>query len=972
MLPQQLQQANVLRTQPQHQLPGFHKHHSAPASLLPQRCRKMDAPDDDSLPPTLIQDTLPPLDHADDALLVGPLDDSETSLTQRNSNRSNDPILNSLEKTQPLPNIETQQSDYGARTFHDEDTGAVNFGNLEESHPPSSPISVDGGYDNTRGQWRLQGGGTSQQFLGDTPHKTSDNAPETPALPRNPFAGQADAAAPMMGSQLFGQTQLMTSAAKGSPTSSRPSPNLLHHSISPNFMETSPLKYRTNVSSPTTIRTSSPNRQTDAPATVMKTNRLETLVEETPLTRFEKHNTIFDTPTARPSSSHQPRAQYEPMNKSQERKAPHALALHDSDSDEDTLQMQRRRLAARKRAFASENLSRVGKQRAQSEATAVEQPGAKRARLSMPSDNTGNQTHVSASDEPESTKEVPQSTRPSQKQIPGSLEPPSIESTKATQRDDLSTAAGGEAAEGTPTDAAVYDDIIPATSPVQASPALMDIDDPPAGEAELPTLLTGKENEGNEEAETSSAPARRARPLRASGAKKRRWIPSSSTSALEVEPARDGAADEAPEPSPEDEDDGDATDATAVPAAKKRNQGSAEKQDATDSSALTSLTNTPEPPGTLATRANDDAATDSGAGSPSMRRSLRRRLARDTNSAPVSPRKGTRFGSALDRLKSEPASESESSSASIADLVKSRSLPKVAGSASRRKGRLFEGMVFAISLVVKENKPKKELKIIRDRIQKTIEQAGGRILQNGLHELLQPATPTEDGCAPIKLQPTALDYGFAAVITNGHSRSFKYMQALALDIPCLPEHWLTECLGKGQIVDWQPFLLCSGVSSVLGNVTLSRRLPAYSAEFVRLSDTLASKARLFQGQTVLAVSEGGKHVSAETSLSTEFLMQGLGATVTKVTTLRQAKDQLRKAEQAGKAYDWICDQQNTEETTDKVCALLPKANKKKRPGWKELDYPTRLLHDELVIQSIVLGRVVDREEERTFLKKDGA
>lgn len=928
----------------------------------------MDAPDDDSLPPTLIQDTLPPLDHGDDALLAGPLDDSEQSLTQRNSNRSNEPQPNSLEKTQPLPNAETQLSEYGVRTFHDEDTGVVNFGNLEDSHPPSSPISIDGGYDNTRGQWRLQEG-TSQQFLGDTPFKTSDNAPETPALPRNPFAGQVDAAAPMMGSQLFGQTQLMTSAAKGSPTSSRPSPNLFHNSISPNFMETSPLKYRTNVSSPTTIRTSSPNRQTDAPTTVMKANRLETLAEETPLSRFEKHNTVFDTPTARPSSSHQPLAQYEPMNKSQERKAPHALALHDSDSDEDTLQMQRRRLVDRKRAFASENLSRVGKQR-QSEA-AAEQPGAKRARLSMASDNTGNQTHVSASDEPESTKEV-QSTRPSQKQIPGSLEPPSLESTKATQREDIATKTAGDAAEGDAADAATYDDVIPATSPVQASPAFMDIDDPPAAEAELPPLPADKEDEGDEEVETSSAPARRARPLRASRAKKRRWIPSSSTSAVETEPAQGGTAEEASESYSEEEDDGGATDATAVPAAKKKNQGSAEEQDATDSSALTSLTNTPEPPGALVTRAKDGSPLHSGTGSPSMRRSLRRRLAADSNSAPVSPRKATRLASAVDRLKSEPASEAESPSASIADLVKSRSLPKVAGSATRRKGRLFEGMVFAISLVVKENKPKKELKIIRDRIQKTIEQAGGRILQNGLHELLQPATPMEDVCGPIRLQPAAIEYGFAAVITNGHSRSFKYMQALALDIPCLPEHWLTACVNKGQIVDWQPFLLCSGVSSVLGNVTLSRRLPSYSAEYVRLSDTLASKARLFQGQTVLAVSEGGKHVAAETSLSTEFLMQGLGATVTKVTTLRHAKDHLRKAEKSGKSYDWICDQQNTEETTDKVCALLPKANKKKRPGWKELDYPTRLLHDELVIQSIVLGRVVDREEERTFLKKDSA
>lgn len=151
----------------------------------------------------------------------------------------------------------TQMTNNEPRTLQEDDTGAVNFGNLSQLARPSSQISEDGGFENTKSEWRIPEQTPRQHSAsGYTPFKPQSAAPETPALPKNPFGARPNiGGAPFAGTQLFGQTQF-SSAVKVSPTSSRPSPNLFLNSISPNLMETSPLKNRANVSSPTDIRTS--------------------------------------------------------------------------------------------------------------------------------------------------------------------------------------------------------------------------------------------------------------------------------------------------------------------------------------------------------------------------------------------------------------------------------------------------------------------------------------------------------------------------------------------------------------------------------------------------------------------------------------------------------------------------------------------------------------------------------------------
>lgn len=962
-------------------------------TLIPDIGGKMDPPDEDSLPPTLIQDPLPMLyDEVNFSIATQgmPLEDSEQSLTQANDMRRLDDRA-SHHPSHNSSTVETQQSAFEPRTLDENDTGAVNFTSIGDFQRPSSPISVDAGFENARSEWRVDEN-RSRQFNQETqtPFKTSDAPPETPALPKNPFAAKNDAAVPFAGTQLFGQTQLMTSAIKNnnnSPTSSRPSPNLFHNSISPNFMETSPLKRRTNVSSPTTIRTSSPQRLQDIPATIFKSKRIESLQEETPLSR-RSQKTIPESPTVRLAGSFQPMAHYEPMQKSQERKTLPVVISLDSELDDDVIVMERRTRIERMKAQAAQEMGRVSVERNVRRYSSSELPEIKRRRL------TDDDAPISASDDVNGIMpEVGDSQRPPVQ---------SLESTKATPRDEdepqNNLIDNGQATTADMAADTIYEDVIPATSPVHGSPALLEIN---AGADINATIAEPELPAWPDEAQTSSSAPTKRRQTRATKnaqrTRRRNWVLSSSASAMESEEKKKKKtptilSDKVQlinTDSTHDDDDEQDSDDTTVPAdglrshtPNKAARGSEPRNNTstTNSSALTSLSNTPNAESIPESTSRDQTLLDhTAAHSPSLGRSLRRRLAAAGNSAPTSPRRTTRLMTAVDRFRSEPGSDADSPSTSLigSDLGKSRPISSFSNSAvfgPRRKARLFQGMVFAISLVIREEKEtQKDMKGVRDKIERQIEQSGGRVLQKGFHELLQQpaannanpaAAATNAGkCEVLKLQTSAIDYGFAAVITNGHSRSFKYMEALALGIPCLPRQWISACLKRGDIVDWRPYLLSSGSSAVLGNTTLSRWLPSYSAIEVRLADIIIQRPRILEGRTLLIVADTAKNIAAENILSPSFLAQGLGATIVKVSTVRQAKEAMRKAEQAANPFDWLCAEHSSEKTNNLLGSQKTTTNGKKRK-WQEPAPHTRLLHDELVIQSLILGRMVELEEEK--------
>jgi hypothetical protein len=95
---------------------------------------------------------------------------------------------------------------------------------------------------------------------------------------------------------------------------------------------------------------------------------------------------------------------------------------------------------------------------------------------------------------------------------------------------------------------------------------------------------------------------------------------------------------------------------------------------------------------------------------------------------------------------------------------------------------LFENMVFAISGRSGAN-PKNTLS-------EMIMAHGGRVLENGLHDILN--LNNDEG--ELALRPGYEETTFCAVLADEYSRRVKYLQALALGLPCLATKWIEHCV----------------------------------------------------------------------------------------------------------------------------------------------------------------------------------
>lgn len=212
---------------------------------------------------------------------------------------------------------------------------------------------------------------------------------------------------------------------------------------------------------------------------------------------------------------------------------------------------------------------------------------------------------------------------------------------------------------------------------------------------------------------------------------------------------------------------------------------------------------------------------------------------------------------------------------------------------------IFAKMAFAVSY--------KEDEVSKNRITRLIRDNGGALLNDGFTELFEPAldeTPKK-GCARngssptsgLCLNPVAAEIGFTCLIADTHSRREKYMQALALNIPCLSGRWVEDCVAKGRILDWEIYLLPAGESKYLNGATRSRIMKPISPIEARLSDTIASRPRLLDGKSVLIVMGRGK--AEEKRKAYVFLTLALGASrVERVPDLETAKALLNSRSEA--------------------------------------------------------------------------
>ncbi|POS83317.1 hypothetical protein EPUL_004787 [Erysiphe pulchra] len=273
---------------------------------------------------------------------------------------------------------------------------------------------------------------------------------------------------------------------------------------------------------------------------------------------------------------------------------------------------------------------------------------------------------------------------------------------------------------------------------------------------------------------------------------------------------------------------------------------------------------------------------------------------------------------------------------------------------SPRSG-LFKNMVFTVSFVKNDKE--------RNNVIQLISENGGLLLDHGFDPLFEPISqsdPANHDCGTLSLSALGKSLSFAGVIADEHSRKTKYVQALALGLPCLSGRWIQNCISKNTILDWSPYLLCAGQSLVLGNACRSRILKSYMATDAEFSNTFATRKKILEGKSVLLVMGKGKTQQKRKTFN--FLTQALGPTrIGHVADITEAQ-KILSADAAKGLHNWdilhVHDNDKSRGLDSIGAGRKRKFANYDEPSWPNLKR-VRIITDEILIQSLIFGELID-------------
>ena len=310
---------------------------------------------------------------------------------------------------------------------------------------------------------------------------------------------------------------------------------------------------------------------------------------------------------------------------------------------------------------------------------------------------------------------------------------------------------------------------------------------------------------------------------------------------------------------------------------------------------------------------------------------------------------------------STPASRTRRINASgfSKDLSTSLSTRSVSG--------LFDNMVFAITNV---NRVEDHARITQEILSN-----GGRILQVGFDELfhipdLDITSPSKPSPNESRFEPTemSMGLGFTCLIADAHCRRAKYIEALALGIPCLAPRWIQDCISKHRILPWIPYLLSSGESTYLNGAVRSRHLQPYAAETATLPSALENRPKLLDGHSVLLIMSKSEE---KTMKSHPLITHALGASkVSRAINVDVAAKAIAEAQANGEPWDWVYSHDDEKGVETKLFGGGgDKAGRKRKRGREResegvglvagVKGRTKVVGNEFVIQSLILGQLVD-------------
>lgn len=282
---------------------------------------------------------------------------------------------------------------------------------------------------------------------------------------------------------------------------------------------------------------------------------------------------------------------------------------------------------------------------------------------------------------------------------------------------------------------------------------------------------------------------------------------------------------------------------------------------------------------------------------------------------------------------------------------------------------IFTTMAFAITNISDAT--------LRTALRHQITTNGGRLLADGFNELLHipslgPASPSKrspkksdsaSSSSTFDLTERGKQTGFTCLLADKHCRMAKYIQALALGIPCLATRWIQDCVAKKRVLPWQPYLLAAGDSSFLGGAVRSRILPAFPPETTTLTTIIGSRAKPLDGDSVLLIMEKGEE---EKMKSHPLITHALGASkVSRATSLEAAARATKDAEINGEPWTWVFSLDKEDKTEKTLFGRGVGGKKRKREsgvvgnGVGGQGAGTRVVGNEFVIQSLILGRLVE-------------
>ncbi|ETN44489.1 uncharacterized protein HMPREF1541_10159 [Cyphellophora europaea CBS 101466] len=251
---------------------------------------------------------------------------------------------------------------------------------------------------------------------------------------------------------------------------------------------------------------------------------------------------------------------------------------------------------------------------------------------------------------------------------------------------------------------------------------------------------------------------------------------------------------------------------------------------------------------------------------------------------------------------------------------------------------MFKGMIFAISYEDADRRKYLETRIGGN---------GGLVVSDSFSDLF-----VEDQ-GPITLKPKYAASGFTALLADKHSRKPKYLQALALGLPCLSGQWVEACISKGEVINWQRYLLPAGECDELDGATRSRTLSSSNPVDVKLNEQLASRERILDSQKAIVIM--GRNKAEMKMKNYVFFIRAMGVeNLEKVPDTRAAKEVLDGDPDYGVVY--------VEKDVESVEAALKvtssRRGKKKTPANGAVNW--KVVETESIVQSLIFGERIDR------------